>query len=45
MKKISSDIGGYGGGHKIAAGATIAKNMEKEFLEKTDKILIQQIKD
>ena len=44
MKKITSVLGGHGGGHKIAAGATIAIEKEKEFLEKVDKILVQQIK-
>ena len=45
MKKISSEIGGYGGGHKIAAGTTIALDKEKEFLRRVDKILVQQIKE
>jgi RecJ-like exonuclease len=44
MKKVSSEIGGYGGGHKIAAGSTIALDKEKEFLEKVDKILVHKIK-
>lgn len=44
MKKVTSLIGGYGGGHKIAAGATIAIEREEEFLEKVDKILIHQMK-
>ena len=44
MKKVSSEIGGYGGGHKIAAGATIALDKEKEFLDKVDSILVNQMK-
>ena len=44
MKKVTSGLGGHGGGHKIAAGATIALEKEKEFLEKVDKILVQQLK-
>jgi len=44
MKNVASDIGGFGGGHKIAAGATIAIDKEKEFLQKVDKILVLQIK-
>jgi len=44
MKKVTLAIGGYGGGHKIAAGATITLEKEKEFLEKVDKILVQQLK-
>jgi len=44
MKKVTSVLGGHGGGHKIAAGATIALEKEKEFLEKVDKILVQQLR-
>ena len=44
MKTIAMDLGGYGGGHKIAAGATITLDKEKDFLEKVDTILIQQMK-
>jgi single-stranded-DNA-specific exonuclease len=44
MKTVAESLGGYGGGHKIAAGATIAFDKEKEFLEKVDLILIQQMK-
>jgi len=44
MKKVSSEIGGFGGGHKIAAGATIAIDKEKEFLEKVENILASQMK-
>jgi RecJ-like exonuclease len=44
MKEVSSETGGFGGGHKIAAGATISVDKEKEFLEKVDKMLVSQIK-
>ncbi|MBN1861531.1 MAG: DHH family phosphoesterase [Candidatus Thermoplasmatota archaeon] len=44
MKTVAEQIGGYGGGHKIAAGATIAFDKEKEFLEKVDSILTTQLK-
>jgi len=44
MKTIAIELGGYGGGHKIAAGATIAFDKEREFLEKVDTILVQQMK-
>jgi len=44
MKKVSSEIGGFGGGHKIAAGATIAIDKEKEFLEKVESVLVSQMK-
>jgi len=33
LRKTSEKLGGVGGGHKIAAGATIPKGKEKEFLE------------
>lgn len=44
MKTIAAELGGYGGGHKIAAGATIAFDKENEFLEKVDTILVEQMK-
>jgi RecJ-like exonuclease len=44
MKKVTTILGGHGGGHKIAAGATIALEKEKEFLKNVDKILVQQLK-
>jgi RecJ-like exonuclease len=43
LKQVSSEIGGFGGGHKIAAGATIALDKEVEFLQKVDQILTSQI--
>ncbi|MCD6474001.1 MAG: DHH family phosphoesterase [Thermoplasmata archaeon] len=39
MKKAASLVGGEGGGHPIAAGATIPKNKEKEFLNLLDELL------
>lgn len=44
MKTVSSEFGGFGGGHKIAAGATIAIDKEKEFLEKVEIALDLQMK-
>lgn len=44
MKTVAGELGGYGGGHKIAAGATIAFEKEKEFLEKVNSMLIQQMR-
>jgi RecJ-like exonuclease len=44
MKIVAAGLGGFGGGHKIAAGATIAFNKEQEFLEKVDALLTQQMK-
>ena len=43
LKKVTTEIGGYGGGHKIAAGATINIEKEKEFLEKIDYLISHQI--
>ena len=45
MKKVSRDLDGNGGGHKIAAGATIQSDKEKDFLEKTDLIISKQVKE
>jgi RecJ-like exonuclease len=44
MKTVATSLGGFGGGHKIAAGATIAFNKEEEFLEKVNELLIRQMK-
>ena len=44
MKKAALKFGGYGGGHKIAAGARIAQNKENDFLNMVNDILIQQLK-
>lgn len=43
MKTVAGVLGGHGGGHKIAAGATIAFGKEKEFLQKVDTLLVQQM--
>jgi RecJ-like exonuclease len=44
MKMVAAELRGYGGGHKIAAGATIAFEKEKEFLEKVNVVLVQQMR-
>ena len=44
MKTVASKLGGYGGGHKIAAGATIDLDKENDLLENVNKILNQQLK-
>ena len=44
MNEVAKKIGGHGGGHKIAAGATIKSDKEKEFLEMVDKIVVDQVK-
>lgn len=43
MKETSDKVGGVGGGHNIAAGATIPDNCEQEFLEIAEKIVKRQI--
>jgi len=42
MKKAAIELEGNGGGHKIAAGATIQAEKENDFLELTDKIISKQ---
>ena len=44
MKKAAEKLGGAGGGHDIAAGATIPKGSEEEFLEMADKMVKRQMK-
>jgi len=44
MKTAAETLHGFGGGHKIAAGATIAFNKEEEFLERTNEVLLRQLK-
>jgi RecJ-like exonuclease len=44
MKKIASELGGFGGGHKIAAGATISIEKENDFLKKSDELITNQLK-
>jgi len=43
MRKAASHVDGVGGGHNIAAGATIPKGSEEEFLEVIEKILKDQL--
>ena len=44
MNEAANKLNGYGGGHKIAAGATISSDKEGEFLELVDKIINNQLK-
>ena len=44
MREISKKTGGHGGGHNIAAGATIPLNKKEEFLQQLDIILSKQFK-
>jgi len=43
MKEAAQSLGGVGGGHNIAAGATIPHNCEEEFLELAERIIESQI--
>jgi single-stranded-DNA-specific exonuclease len=43
MKTVGEKLGGFGGGHKIAAGATIAFGKEQEFLDQVDRLLVLQM--
>lgn len=43
MGEASSAVDGAGGGHDIAAGATIPVNREREFIEHADRIVGEQI--
>ncbi len=43
MKNASERVDGTGGGHNIAAGATIPKGKEQEFLKFADKIVFEQM--
>jgi len=43
MKKASEVVGGYGGGHNIAAGATIPEGKEEEFLDIAEDLIASQL--
>ena len=43
MKTASEMVGGYGGGHKVAAGATIPVGTEEEFLDIVEDLVSSQI--
>lgn len=44
MKEAAAELDGHGGGHKIAAGATINIEKKEEFLEIVDKKIAGQLK-
>ena len=44
MNETAKKLSGHGGGHKIAAGATISSDKEKDFLEIVDEIIVKQLK-
>ena len=43
LRNAASKVGGIGGGHNIAAGATIPRGKEEEFLEQVEKELKKQM--
>ncbi|OKY78192.1 MAG: Single-stranded DNA-specific exonuclease RecJ [Candidatus Methanohalarchaeum thermophilum] len=43
LQKASSEVNGEGGGHDIAAGATIPKGKKEEFINKLNKIINHQL--
>lgn len=43
MKEVAQKIGGHGGGHKIAAGATLPADKEEFFLQNVENILSKQL--
>jgi len=43
MKKASTELNGVGGGHNIAAGATIPRGKEEEFLDILEKVVELQL--
>jgi single-stranded-DNA-specific exonuclease len=44
MKQAAKKLGGHGGGHAIASGATLALEQEEEFLKLVDDIINKQLK-
>lgn len=44
MNETAKKLGGHGGGHSIAAGATISSEKEEEFLDMVDSIITKQSK-
>jgi len=42
LEKASREVGGYGGGHPIAAGASIPKKSEEKFIAVLDMIMEEQ---
>jgi len=44
LKKAAEGVGGSGGGHAVAAGATILEDKKDEFIESVDRIIGQQLR-
>jgi RecJ-like exonuclease len=43
MREASQAVGGDGGGHDVAAGATVPKGTESEFVERADELVGEQL--
>jgi RecJ-like exonuclease len=43
MSTAAQLVGGFGGGHNVAAGATIPPGKEKEFLDAVEDIVASQV--
>ena len=43
MSAASTEVGGSGGGHDIAAGAVIPRGKEKQFVEIVNRMVTDQI--
>ena len=43
MQEAASSVGGIGGGHDIAAGASVPEGREEEFLDRLDAIVVGQV--
>jgi len=44
MEKASNEVGGYGGGHPVASGASIPEGSEEKFIATLDRIIGEQRK-
>lgn len=43
FRTVASSMGGEGGGHKVAAGATVAVGQEQDFIAAVDTIIAEQL--
>ncbi|PXF53334.1 MAG: hypothetical protein C4B56_02625 [Candidatus Methanophagaceae archaeon] len=44
LEQAASEVGGYGGGHPVASGASIPEGMEDRFITAVDRIIGEQIR-
>jgi len=42
-REAATKVGGEGGGHRVASGATIPADREEEFLQEADRIIVKQL--